>query len=194
MSSWFSVISIFLFDRQAASIAKLIVNVSPRFITLLMLLLVYIALFGYIGYSFFFPGQIHDSSNDATDGDPQDNWQYFGSLIDSMWTVFVVLTSSSVPSQLIPSYTNSRLAILYFLCFVIPGTFVLFNIIFAFVIVEYAKASKSFNDQIMRSRLSCLHGAFDCINQEWESNLQYTQVYSLLRVYFDTMNKYYITS
>ena len=194
-SCWVSIISIFLFDRQAASVMKLIINISPRFVTLLVFLLVYVALFGYVGYSFFFPGQSNEStSNGASNEGPLDNGQYFGSLYDSMWTVFVVLTSSSVPSQLIPSYTTSRLAILYFMWFIIPGTFVLFNIIFAFVIVEYAKANKAYSDRIMRSRISCLHNAYDCINEDHdEEGLQYSQVYSLLRVYFDTINGYNVT-
>jgi len=72
---------------------------------------------------------------------------YLGNVPDAIWNMFVGMTSSSFPNQFIPMYTDSRLAVFFFVPFSIIGHFVLLNILLVVVLVEFGKASIASNDK-----------------------------------------------
>jgi hypothetical protein len=59
-------------------------------------------------------------------GDDDD--YYFNSFEQSMWSVFVAITSSSWPSQIMVAYSTFREVCVYFVTFILLGSYGLLNI------------------------------------------------------------------
>lgn len=60
---------------------------------------------------------------------------YFNSFSQSMWSIFVAITSSSWPGQILPTYNSFREVCLFFVSFICLGSYVVLNII---IIGEFA--------------------------------------------------------
>lgn len=186
LSSFLSLVLVFWFDKQADVIFRQVLGILPRFSALLFLFLFAVLMFGFVGFILFGrdDAQVFSITADVHDANPLDNLQYFGTILRSFWTVFVAMTSSSWPNQLIPSYTESRLSVLYFIAFISIGTFGILGVISAYVIVDYTNISRSIALKMSENRDAALRSAFDIADVHKRGWLDYMQMSNLLNELF----------
>jgi hypothetical protein len=87
-----------------------------------------IILFAFIVVSCAIYAQIVYRFDSAGKNDGE-NEIYFGSFQDSVWTLFLAITSTSFPSQMLPSYQDNRDSILFFFSVITVGSFVFLNLV-----------------------------------------------------------------
>lgn len=66
---------------------------------------------------------------------------YFSSLVESLWTLYICVTTANYPDVMMPAYNGNRWTALYFVSFMVVSFFFLLNIILASVVNEYDEAS-----------------------------------------------------
>ena len=67
--------------------------------------------------------------------------QSFSNLVESLWTLWICVTTANYPDVMMPAYNSNRLAASYFLIFMIV-TFFFANLIQASVVNNYDDAMK----------------------------------------------------
>ena len=178
LSSWVGMVLAVWLDKKTHYVIEIISRALPRFILLVLIGFIFVILFGFCGYSLFYPGENNEVLYDVAD--PLDNKPFFGSLNYAIWTVFVMLTSSSFPNQLIPAYTDSRISILYFFTFLSIGHLILLNIILAFVVIDYSLTASKLSIKRNNNRLSSLQAAFELLDTHRRGFLDYFQMLTLI--------------
>ena len=90
--------------------------VLPQMMFVLLMLSLLVIAYAAFGPTFGRPDVIEDD-------------YYFNSFSQSIWSIFVAITSSSWPGQILPSYNSFREVCLFFVSFICLGSYVLLNII-----------------------------------------------------------------
>jgi hypothetical protein len=155
-------------------------------LSVLLLLIICLGLFATLVYEFDEPHRA-DGGNEA----------YFGTFGEAMWTVFLIITSSSFPSQLIPSYDKNREYMLFFFVAVCLGSFLFLNLILLVIFARFEKGRrlKSRRDEFYR--YFNLKLAFEILDKAEIGTLNYQQVqavFSELYRSFADFRKYGVPS
>jgi two pore calcium channel protein len=82
---------------------------------------------------------------------------YFTSLWETMWQLFICLTTANYPDVMMPGYTKSRFSFGFFGFFVIIATFFLLNVVIAVVCNAYnavVEEEAAENDKFHQARLA----------------------------------------
>jgi len=95
---------------------ELVLMVLPQMMFVLLMLSLLVIAYAAFGPTFGRP----DTSEDD---------YYFNSFSQSIWSIFVAITSSSWPGQILPSYNNFREVCLFFVSFICLGSYAVLNII-----------------------------------------------------------------
>ena len=90
--------------------------VLPQMMFVLLMLSLLVIAYAAFGPTFGRPDVVEDD-------------YYFNSFSQSIWSIFVAITSSSWPGQILPSYNSFREVCLFFVSFICLGSYVLLNII-----------------------------------------------------------------
>jgi hypothetical protein len=114
---------------------ELVLMVLPQMMFVLLMLSLLVIAYAAFGPSFGRPDVVEDD-------------YYFNSFSQSIWSIFVAITSSSWPGQILPSYNSFREVCLFFVSFICLGSYVLLNII---IIGEF---HDSISDFIFPDRIS----------------------------------------
>ena len=101
---------------------ELILMVLPQMMFVLLMLSLLVIAYAAFGPTFGRSGGFEDD-------------YYFNSFSQSMWSIFVAITSSSWPGQILPTYNSFREVCLFFVSFICLGSYVVLNII---IIGEFA--------------------------------------------------------
>eukprot|EP00981_Chlorochromonas_danica_P006556 scaffold1431_cov167-Ochromonas_danica.AAC.16 len=172
ISSEGGILFVLWFNRRSLSKFRLVINVVPRFCVLLFIFFVVVVVFA------FFGPPIYGLEDVAADDDT--NNQYFDTFTDSLWSVFVAITSSSFPNQIMPSYRQYRDVCIYFITFITVGSFWLLNIILVVVLIEFQRGAQLLADRQRASRQILLMRAFEVLDVESCGYLERDQVRHLL--------------
>ena len=126
-----NVFYIFWFDNKALTKLRLILAIVPFHSLLVLLLLLLALLFGAYGpYVYVESGASDDFSGGAAAG------TYFSTYGEGVWSVFVAVSTSSYPLQVLPGYREDRGYFLFFGAFVTLGTFGLLNVALVNVLIQ----------------------------------------------------------
>ena len=170
ISSAFSIIYIFWFDRKLYKKLKVLVQVIPYTIVLLAVLICLIIVFAAYGPYIFFLNQEDDDYNIngyyyRSDDSTNPN-SYFDTYAESLWSVFVAITSSSYPNQVMPGYRAHREFFFYFFVFIAVGSFGFLNFILINVLVGFNDAIKKMDHDKSQARKVLLYHAFNCLDRD----------------------------
>lgn len=151
-----SLIYIFWFNNKAANKVRLLFRVIPRFSLLLLVFFIFIMVFAAYGPFIFNLQKVH--SDDVA------NQLYFNTYGDALWSVFVAITSSCYPNQIMPGYRDHREFFFYFVPFIFMGQFGMLNLILVFVFIDFNKANKEKADVLKSTRKVLLYHAFSALD------------------------------
>ena len=118
----------------------------------------------------------------AIDGDNATDEEkvYYGSYEDSLWTIFLIITSTGFPNQILPPYDHNRGSIVFFIVVVVLGSFIILNLILLVVNSEF-ESGKNTRDAIeVNFRNLDLQLAFELLDVEKKNYLEYDDIERLL--------------
>lgn len=162
------------FNRKTFQKAKIIARILPKFLLLLVLFFIVVMIFAGFGPIIF------NIENVATHDDDTENFEYFGTFADSIWSVFVAITSSSYPNQVMPSYRKYREVCIYFISFITVGAFGFLNLVVVIVLVEFQKSTQLSHDTQRATRQILLMRAFEVLDEAGKGYLSRRQIKLLL--------------
>ena len=172
LSSCGSILYVLWFNRRSLHKFRIVLRVLPRLSLVLILFLLMILLFAGCGPYLF---NLRDSGVD------DDLHQvYFDTFQESTWSVFVAITSSNYPNQILPAYRTSREVFVYFVVFISVGAFGVLNLILVIVLVEFQKASQLAADIQRATRHVLLIRAYEVLDPEGVGYIERSQVMLLL--------------
>lgn len=163
-----SVSYVFWFNRAAMQKLRIVVQVIPKLSLILVVFAVLVLVFAAFGPFIFNIDKIHR--------DDDFNQSQFATFADSVWSVFVAITSSSYPGQVMPGYRDYRLFFFYFFAFICLGSYGVLNLILVVVLVEYNKASQAQSDSSTAKRKILLLRAFQIMERTGRGWLEPDQV------------------
>jgi hypothetical protein len=140
------------FNSKSFSRIQLLKSVIPKLLLLLLFLLALVCIFAILG-----PYIFHLSEQQVDD-------DYFNTFSDSIWSIFVAITSSSYPNQIMPEYGQYREFFIYFFGFILLGQFAMLNLILIVVLVEFNKASQKESDDYKAASNVLLSNAFNSLD------------------------------
>ena len=152
----FNLLYLFWFDLRASRNLRVIYNLAPRFILFFMILPIVVLAFASFG-----PYIANVTSSD-TEG--QDDDYYFNDLGQSTWSVFVSITSSSFPNQIIPLYTSTRITSVYFVSYIIIGSYIILQTILVFILFRFRKTFQKIEDRAASERNLLLLKAYEVLD------------------------------
>jgi len=173
------------FNRRTFNKLKIIMMIIPSFLFILFVFLIVILLFAGFGPILF---DINDVNNDD---------DYFTNFSNSIWTIFVAITSSNYPNQIMPSYRKHREVLIYFVSFISIGAFIVLNLCIIIVLVEFQKAIQKFSDIHTASTSVLLIRAFQLLDRTKCGYLTKSQIHYLfyeLYTYYSDFQKSSIPS
>jgi two pore calcium channel protein len=171
-SALLAVTYVFWFDLTSRWKLEVVVRIVPRLVTVLAVFMLFVVLCASFGPFIFSIHSIHD--------DDDYNQRYFSTFTESVWSVFVAITSSSFPNQVMPLYRQYHAFILYIIAFVTLGAFGALNFILVFVLAEYRKVFDRFSVTSNELREGLMLRAFDLLDTDRRGWLTYSQTSALL--------------
>lgn len=108
------------------------------------------------------------------------NDQYFGTLSNSIFTVFVALSSSSFPDQVIPGYTDERITILYFFIMITFGSFIFLKLQFVAIFTSFESNRQLYELKNRLLTLQLLHIAFEAMDVHKLGYITFPQINEVL--------------
>jgi hypothetical protein len=138
-------------------------------LSVLLLLIICLGLFATLVYEF-------DEANHADGG----NETYFGTFGEGIWTIFLIITSSSYPSQMIPSYEKNREYFIFFFVAVCIGSFLFLNLILLVIFARFEKGRRLKFRRDEFYRYFNLKLAFEILDKSEVGTLTYEQVQAVL--------------
>ena len=114
-----------------------------------------IVLFAFLVFSSWFGVLLYASPLPGSQGAT-----YFTSLFETMWQLFICLTTANYPDVMMPAYTTARLSFSFFFTFIALGTFFLCNVVIAVVCNAYNAQVERDEEANAAFRASRLNQAF----------------------------------
>ena len=99
-----------------------------------------IVLFFFLGFMAWFGILLYADADPLSQGA-----LYFTDFFETMWQLFICLTTANYPDVMMPAYTASRFSFSFFFIFIAIGTFFMCNVVVAVVCNAY-------NEQVERNR------------------------------------------
>jgi len=108
--------------------------------------------------------------------------QHFSSLVESMWTLYICVTTANYPDVMMPAYNDNRLTAVYFVSFMALSFFFLLNIILASVVNEYDMASEQRKMEFAQSANANLKRAFELMDVRKNGRIDRDTVMALFTI------------
>jgi two pore calcium channel protein, plant len=129
-SQYIRVILFIIFIRALREALKRVALVIYDSKEILMFIIAYIIIFGWIGHRLFRGTQQGEA--------------YFSSLSESIWSLMVLLTTANFPDVMMPSYRQSSFYAIFFVTYLVFGLYFLLNLVLAIFYSNYrARVEKS---------------------------------------------------
>ena len=112
----------------------------------------YVIIFGWIGYRLFRGTQQGEA--------------YFSSLVESVWSMMVLITTANFPDIMMLAYTRNRSYAIFFIVYLIFGLFFLLNLVLAVYYSNYRTRVESTINKFISIREEFLHKKF----QEYDTD------------------------
>lgn len=172
ITSFGSMAYLLWFNRRSLHKFRVVMRIIPHLTLVLIAFLLLVLFFAGFGPYIF---------NLSTVGEDDDvNMPYFDSFGDSTWSVFVAITSSNYPNQVLPAYRRTREVFLYFFVFISVGSFCMLNLILVIVMVEFQKSSQLASDIQRATCQVLLMRAFEVLDPDRVGHIERDQLHLLL--------------
>lgn len=161
------VLYIIYFNYRARLKVIAVSRVLPRFYVVLAVFFGVVMIFSSFGpYLFNLASQdkgLYDDDTVTSPGGADDDY-YFRSFGESTWSVFVAITSSSWPGQVIGPYRSVRETAIYFFAFIVLGAYIILNVVVLVVLVRFQRIAERQTDYRESFRKIYLLKAFEALD------------------------------
>ena len=137
--SFMSVFYTLFFDRNALKRLYVVVGVVPMAVALTVVLGIFVTVA--TGFSF---GVFDKEINEHDDDNANTEEYYQGNFVNTVWSTFVAITSSSYPSQFMGPYRAYREYALYFVPVVVVGGFIILEGSIGFINNAYSVSNNTY--------------------------------------------------
>ena len=148
--------------------AKTLIKVLPEVMNILVILFIYMVFWAFLGTVLFY------DTVEAESG--------FSSLIESLWTLWICVTTANYPDVMMPAYNKSRLTGIYFVVFMVMSFFFLMNLILASVVNTYDDVMESRKKERKVEEDTKLTEAFQLMDCENTGTIDRETVMTLFRI------------
>lgn len=142
--------------------------VLPEVFNICSLLLIFVLFWAFFGTVLFY-----DTPQGAAG---------FSSLVESMWTLWICITTANYPDVMMPSYNENRLAGIYFVGFMIFSFFFFMNLILASVVNTYDDVIKDRNKAKQEYEQAKLREAFEIMDVDKTGTIDRETIMTLFRI------------
>jgi len=104
---------------------------------------------------------------------------YFSSLTESLWTLYIMVTTANYPDVMMPAYNDNRWTALYFVSFMILSFFFFMNIVLASIVNEYDTAVSERKQNHRQNATANLNKAFDLMDNRGTGRIDRETVMAL---------------
>lgn len=143
----------------------------PEVLNILFILFVYMLFWAFLGTVMFY--------------DTQEGSASFSTLMESLWTLWICVTTANYPDVMMPAYNRSRFSALYFVVFMVMSFFFLMNLILASVVNTYDDAMENRKKKRKADEDRKLSQAFHMMDQDGEGRIGKDTIMTL----FNVLNK-----
>jgi len=160
--SFFSVMYTFWFDRTAMKRLFIVLGVLPKLVVLMFVLGIFVSVVAVFADLLFDPAHLDH-------GDDDYNARYYRNYFQSVWTIFVAITSSSYPNQFMPAMRAYREFALYFISIISIGGFLILEGAIAVVNTAYqggVAVVKQAENKTKEKAVSYVFDIFSSVNQK----------------------------
>lgn len=140
---------------------------------MMLALLLIVVVCGVVGRTIFRPVDL----SDVASGDGE---KYFGTVQRSMWNVFVAITSSSFPDQIVACYEASRPSMLFFFLAISAGAFLYLNVLQVVVFTSFEFGRNLVSQRRIAITEDCLQKAFIALDVHNVGYLTHNQMKDVL--------------
>ena len=137
-------------QREFGTVLRLIPEVS----SIMLILFVVILFYGWIGCVMFY---------ETSEGEAS-----FSNLVESMWTLWIMVTTANYPDVMMPAYNVNPLAALYFVSFMMISFFFIMGVVLASVVNSYQNDDDMRKAVIKELRQRNLQQAFELLDDKGE--------------------------
>ena len=131
-----------------------VILLIPEVSSILLILFVVILFYGWVGCVMFYETPEGDAS--------------FSNLVESMWTLWIMVTTANYPDVMMPAYNDNPLAVLYFVSFMVISFFFIMGVVLASVVNSYQNDDDMCKAKIKELRQKNLQQAFQLLDQNEE--------------------------
>jgi two pore calcium channel protein len=148
--------------------AKTLIKVLPEVMNILVILFIYMVFWAFLGTVLFYDTAQAESG--------------FSSLIESLWTLWICVTTANYPDVMMPAYNKCRLTGIYFVAFMVMSFFFLMNLILASVVNTYDDVMESKKKEQKVEEDTKLTEAFQLMDSENTGTIDRETVMALFRI------------
>jgi len=134
--------------REMNSVKKIL----PELVSPTVLLGIILLFYGWVGVALF---------SGSAEGD-----LYFSNLIESLYSLWIMVTTANYPDVMMPAYNENRALGLYFISFMIVAFFLMMNFILAVVCNCYNEEEERYNEALEVEVETNLSKAFQILDKE----------------------------
>lgn len=132
------------------------------------MLFVYVAFWAFLGTVLFY--------------DTPQGQAGFSSWVESLWTLWICITTANYPDVMMPSYNQNRFAGIYFVVFMIVSFFFFSNLILASIVNSYDDEMKQRKDNRKSYEEAKLTEAFQIMAKGDKSTIDRATIMTLFRI------------
>jgi len=127
-------------------------KILPELVSPTVLLGIILLFYGWVGVALF---------SGSAEGD-----LYFSNLIESLYSLWIMVTTANYPDVMMPAYNENRALGLYFISFMIVAFFLMMNFILAVVCNCYNEEEERYNEALEVEVETNLSKAFQILDKE----------------------------
>lgn len=166
-----------LYSNATRDRLRLVLRTLPDVLNIFALVICYIAFFSWLGVLVFPSGTA-------------ENEKFFDDMLAGMWSLYILMTTANFPDVMMPAYRENRLAVLFFLVFIMLGVFFLINLLTAVVFNAYKRQVDENKRQRRQRQSDNLKAAFELLCTEVPGAGHRAVTLETMRALFAELNHY----
>eukprot|EP00854_Cymbomonas_tetramitiformis_P007928 gene7928-9417_t len=157
------------YSQELRSEMMVVLKVLPKFSGVMVLGTAFVAIYAWAAVLIF----------DGTD----EGSEYFSSYSETLWNLFVLLTTANWADIMMPAYTDKRGSCFFFIVYMLVGLFFLMNVVLAIAFQTYLDQEKADRSSTIEERRVNLKKAFQELDRGDKGYLTRSETMDLLSAF-----------
>jgi Ca2+-binding EF-hand superfamily protein len=140
----------------------------PQVLNICVMLVIYMVFWAFLGTVLFY--------------DTQEGKDHFSSLVESLWTLWICVTTANYPDVMMPAYNENRFAGIYFVVFMVVTFFFFMNLILASIVNAYDDTMNSRRKSQKEAENAKLSEAFELMDKDKTGTVDRATLMTLFKI------------